>query len=77
MELEQQEQLKDDEVQVRSAYIDFLHARKQKKIMEKLHEKKITEHKLAMRKDEQKKNDELYTTRHQLEKLLGEGNEHE
>ena len=57
--------------------IDFLHARKQKKIMEKLHEKKITEHKLAMRKDEQKKNDELYTTRHQLEKLLGEGNEHE
>jgi flagellar FliJ protein len=64
------EKLKDDEVQVRAAYIDFLEARKQKKIMEKLHEKKKSEFVEQVRKLEQKSNDELYTTRHQLEKVL-------
>lgn len=64
------EKLKDDEIQVRSAYLDFLEARKQKKIMEKLHEKKKEEYGEMLRKHELKANDELYTTRHQLEKVL-------
>jgi hypothetical protein len=68
--IEYDRQLTDDEVQVRAAYIDFLEARKQKKIMEKLHEKKKSEFVEQVRKLEQKSNDELYTTRHQLEKVL-------
>lgn len=70
--------LEDHEIQVRATYMDFLKARQEKKAMEKLREKQEDIYAEALAKNEQKENDELYTTRHRMESLLRwEGEQYE
>lgn len=51
---------------VAQAYRDFLHARQQRKIMEKLHEKKLNQFKADFRRHEGHLMDEQYVTRNRL-----------
>lgn len=64
--IELKRRLEEDEQEVASAYRAFLHARQQRKIMEKLHEKKQKQYKEEHRKHELRMRDEQYVTRHRL-----------
>jgi flagellar export protein FliJ len=63
--------LQDRETQVSHAYKDFLVARQQKKIMEKLRERREQEHKEQMQRLDKREQDDLYTMRHRLTKVGG------
>jgi flagellar export protein FliJ len=68
------------EQSVRESYRDFLHARQQHKIMEKLREKRFKQFSEERRKHEQRSIDELYVTRNKVsgnESDDGEGGNHE
>lgn len=60
------------EQEVAQAYRDFLKARQQRKIMEKLHEKRKKQYLEEARKVEGRKQDEQYVTRAKITKLLEE-----
>jgi flagellar export protein FliJ len=70
-------QLQEEELEVAGAYRDFLHARQQRKIMEKLHEKKFNQYKEEHRKHELRLQDEQYVMRNRLrvDEEEGEGDE--
>lgn len=70
-----QNQLQEKETQVSYAYREFLHARQQKKIMEKLHETKEEEYKALAAQHEKREMDDLYTMRHRLKKDDGGNDE--
>ncbi|MGZ3692937.1 MAG: flagellar export protein FliJ [Bdellovibrionota bacterium] len=55
-----------DQQAVTQAYRDFLHARQQRKIMEKLHEKKLGQFKAEFRRHEGHLQDEQYVMRNRL-----------
>ena len=57
------QQLQIEEQSVAEAYRQFLHARQQRKIMEKLREKKLAQHKEETRKYDNRKLDEQYVMR--------------
>jgi flagellar FliJ protein len=67
------QQLQIEEQEVANAYRDFLRARQQKKIMEKLREKKFQQHKEENRRYEGRKTDEQYVMRARLGAVGGEG----
>jgi flagellar export protein FliJ len=72
------QQLEIDEQEVSSAYRQFLHARQQKKIMEKLREKKMGHFKEEVRRHEIRMQDEQYVTRNRLrQRRHGEGEDEE
>ena len=74
------QQLEIDEQEVSNAYRDFLRARQQKKIMEKLHEKKKGQFREEARKIEMRAQDEQYVTRNRLRQVRlkdGEGGDEE
>lgn len=58
--------LQQKEDQVSYAYKEFLHARQQKKIIEKLRERKEEEYDEETRRQEKNNTDNLYTMRHRL-----------
>ena len=60
------QQLEIDEQEVNMAYQQFLKARQQRKIMEKLHEKKLSAHGEEIFKMENRQQDELYVMRDRL-----------
>lgn len=60
------QQLEIDEQTVKQAYREFLHARQQRKIMEKLHEKKLGQFKADFRRHEGHLTDEQYVMRNRL-----------
>ncbi len=64
--IELKQQLEEEENIVREAFREFLHARQQHKIMEKLREKSEAKYKEEQRKYERRQNDQLYTMRHRL-----------
>lgn len=64
------QQLQQDETEVANAYRAFLHARQQRKIMEKLHEKKLAQYKEEFRKHELRQQDEQYVMRSQLKPVI-------
>ena len=64
--LELQRQLQEEEIEVGSAYKAFLHARQQRKIMEKLREKKMDQYSDELSKHDARLQDELYVTRNRL-----------
>lgn len=64
--LDLKQQLEIEEQTVAQAYRDFLHARQQRKIMEKLHEKKLNQFKADFRRHEGHLVDEQYVTRNRL-----------
>lgn len=64
--LDLKQQLEIDEQVVSNSYREFLHARQQKKIMEKLREKKLIQFKEAARKHDSRLQDEQYVTRNRL-----------
>ena len=74
-----QQQLEIDEQQVSQAYREFLHARQQKKIMEKLREKKLSQFKEEARRHDIRNQDEQYVMRDRLrqEKLAEEDGQDE
>lgn len=55
-----------NEQEVSHSYREFLHARQQKKIMEKLREKKMSTYKEETRKHDIRAQDEQYVSRHRL-----------
>lgn len=59
-------QLQTEEQEVGLAYQAFLKARQQRKIMEKLREKKMDQYKDELQKHESRQQDELYVTRNTL-----------
>lgn len=72
------EVLQINEQEVGNAYRDFLHARQQKKIMEKLREKKLGDYREEKRKHELRTQDEQYVSRHRLRQGRdGEGGEND
>lgn len=71
--VELKQQLQQDETDVGNAYREFLHARQQRKIMEKLREKKHSQYKEEYRKHELRLQDEQYVTRERLRKGGDEG----
>lgn len=66
------QQLEIEEQMVAQAYREFLNARQQRKIMEKLHEKKLGQFKAEFRKHEGRLMDEQYVTRNRLKAGGGE-----
>lgn len=60
--------LQERETQVSYAYKDFLVARQQKKIMEKVRERREDEYKQEVQQLEKREQDDLYTMRHRLAK---------
>lgn len=64
--LDLKQQLQIDEQSVSNAYREFLHARQQKKIMEKLREKKMMQFKEEARKHDSRAQDEQYVMRARL-----------
>lgn len=66
------QQLEIEEQMVAQAYREFLNARQQRKIMEKLHEKKLAQFKGEFRKHEGRLMDEQYVTRNRLKAGGGE-----
>lgn len=60
------QQLEIDQQAAGQAYGDFLHARQQKKIMEKLREKKMSQFREEARKLESRAQDEQYVTRNRI-----------
>lgn len=64
--LDLKQQLEIDEQNVSNAYRDFLHARQQKKIMEKLREKKLAHYQDERRKHDNRQQDEQYVMRARL-----------
>ena len=60
------EVLQINEQEVSNSYRDYLHARQQKKIMEKLREKKTNSYKEEKRKHDLRSQDEQYVSRHRL-----------
>jgi flagellar FliJ protein len=64
--LDLKQQLEIDEQAVGNAYRDFLRARQQKKIMEKLKEKKLAQFKEEGRKHDNRAQDEQYVMRNRL-----------
>jgi flagellar FliJ protein len=71
-----QQQLEIDEQAASQAYREFLHARQQKKIMEKLREKKMGQYREETRKHDIRQQDEQYVTRNRL-RSGGEGQDEE
>ncbi len=69
--LDLKQQLEIDEQNVSQSYREFLQARQQKKIMEKLREKKLTQFKEEARKHDSRAQDEQYVMRNRLR--VGEG----
>lgn len=69
------QQLEIDSQEVNQAYRDFLHARQQRKIMEKLREKRLQQYNLEHRKHEQRLTDEQYVTRANRKNGLSEGDD--
>lgn len=55
-----------NEQEVSNSYREFLHARQQKKIMEKLREKRLAQHKDEARKHDSRAQDEQYVMRARL-----------
>ena len=70
-----QQQLEIDEQNVNHAYREFLHARQQKKIMEKLREKKFAQFKEQARRQDLRHQDEQYVMRDRLRNQDQDGNE--
>lgn len=69
------QELQENEQEVSAAYREFLHARQQKKIMEKLREKKLGQFKEEARKHEIRAQDEQYVTRNRIrQNRFREGN---
>ncbi len=64
--LDLKQQLEIDEQEVSNAYREFLRARQQKMIMEKLREKKLRQFKEESRKHDLRLQDEQYVTRNRL-----------
>lgn len=64
--IDTKQQLQNDEQEVSVAYREFLHARQQKKIMEKLREKKMAHFREDLRKVEIRAQDEQYVTRDRI-----------
>ena len=64
--IELKKELEENEREVGMAYREFLRARQQRKIMEKLHEKQLKSYKEDLRKYESRNQDEQYTTRNRL-----------
>lgn len=62
-------QLQADEQEVGEAYRSFLHARQQKKIMEKLREKRHKQYKQEAQKHDARVQDEQYVMRNRLREL--------
>ena len=60
------QQLEIDEQAASLAYREFLNARQQKKIMEKLREKKMGQYREEVRKHDTRQQDEQYVTRNRL-----------
>lgn len=66
------QQIEIEEQLVAQAYREFLNARQQRKIMEKLHEKKLSQFKAEFRRHEGRLVDEQYVTRNRLKAGGGE-----
>jgi len=64
--VELKQELQQNEQEVSIAYREFLKARQQRKIMEKLHEKRLQQYKDEFRKHDMREQDELYTMRNRL-----------
>ncbi len=64
--VDMKEVLQINEQEVSNSYRAFLHARQQKKIMEKLREKKKAQFKEELRKHDVRVQDEQYVSRHRL-----------
>ena len=78
--VDMKQQLEIDEQAVSHSYREFLHARQQKKIMEKLREKKLGQFREEARTLEIRAQDEGYVTRHRLRQgrlKEGEGEDEE
>lgn len=75
--VDMRQRLELDERAVSHAYREFLHARQQKKIMEKLREKKIAHFKEEVRKHDLRLQDEQYVTRNRLRLEQDDGDDHE
>lgn len=73
--VELKEQLQGIEQEVAHAYREFLKARQQRKIMEKLREKRFAQFKEENRKLENRKQDEQYVMRARLTEKEGENEE--
>jgi flagellar FliJ protein len=64
--VELKSQLEQDEAEVAQAYRDFMKAQQQRKIMEKLRERRHAQHRAEVKKSEGRKTDEQYITRARL-----------
>ena len=69
LDLKQKLQIEENEVGM--AYQEFLRARQQKKIMEKLHEKRLAQYKDKAKKEENRDQDEQYILRDRLRPVDG------
>lgn len=73
--LDLKQTLQVEEQEAAQAYRDFLKARQQRKIMEKLREKRFTQFKEDQRQYESRGQDEQYVMRARLTDKAGDGNE--